>query len=85
MNKYENQIVGGLGGQEGVTLAGEYFDGSHVCLRRAQSSGTRGHSRRMTERDWRDRRDGGGFEIFETSNRELRTSDRGFRALESAS
>jgi len=82
MNGHENRIMGGLGCREGITLVGENFDGSHVRLRRAQSSGTRGHSRRITERDWRDV---GEFEVFGTSNRELRTSDRGFRALESAS
>ena len=36
-------------------LARENLDGSHECLRRAQSSGTtREHSRRITERDVRD-------------------------------
>src|SRR6266849_4559460 len=51
--------------------ARENFDGLHVCLRRARSSGTtREHSHRIAVRD---RRDGLGFEVGSSRCSELRT------------
>ena len=64
-----------LAGFGRTILAQQNFEGPHMCLRRAQSSGTTGeYPRRIAARDWRERArvQGPKFRVFGTSNHELR-------------